>query len=164
LDFWAGYVAKIDYAKSEVTFYRDNAVGEGKRAAEAGESVLQKISFTNKPERGVPLIAVELDGKPMTAMVDTGAHNGAWLTDADIAALKKGGTLREDGNGFIISGLSINGMHIEPMHIDLIPGRPPFARALPDPDASLLYFGYEFLSRYKTIWDYSPNTLTLLQR
>jgi hypothetical protein len=164
LDFWTGYIAKIDYEKSAVTFYRDNAAGDGKRAAEVGESVLQKISFTNKPERGVPLLAVKLGDKLMTATVDTGAHNGAWLTDADIATLKKAGTLREDGDGFIISGITINGVPIEPMHIDPIPGRPPFAKTLPDPEASLLYFGYEFLSRYKTLWDYSPNTLTLLQK
>lgn len=164
LDFWEGYICKLDYVKSAATFYHDNAAGDGSRAAEVGESVLQKISFTNKPERGVPLFAVKLGEQSMIATVDTGAHNGAWLSDADISALKKAVTLREDGDGFMISGITINGTPIEPMHIDPMPGRPPFAKSLPDPEASLLYFGYEFLSRYKSVWDYGHSTLTLLKK
>lgn len=161
--FWQGYVFKLDYATPQVTFYRDDAKGSGERAAESGETVVQKIAFTNKVVN-LPLFPIKLGGQPMNAVFDTGAHSGAWMLDSEIATLEKAGVLREEGDGFLLSGITIDGYPIEPMHIDMVRNRPPMARLLPEPDAPLVVFGYEFHSRYKEVWNYGAHTVTLLKK
>jgi hypothetical protein len=161
--FWQGYVFKLDYAKPSVTFYRDDATGDGERAAEAGETVLQKIAFTNKTSN-ITLFPIKLGDQSTNATFDTGAHSSAWFSDAVIADLKKSGVLREDGDDYLLSGITIDGRATEPMRIEVIHGQPPFAKLLPQPDAPLVVLGYEFHSRYKTVWDYSRGMVTLLQK
>ena len=42
VDFWNGYVFKLDYQKPSVAFYLDDNKREGERAAFAGETLVQK--------------------------------------------------------------------------------------------------------------------------
>ena len=81
-----------------------------------------------------------------------------------MAAMRKEGTLRKKGhNGYVLSGIVIDGHPIAPMQTQIMIGRSPLDSGLSTPDLPLVIFGYEFLSRYKTVWNYERATLTLLK-
>ena len=83
----------------------------------------------------------------------------------EIAELKEAGTLQEKSEGhYQISGITIDGKPVAPMALDVESGADPVAKLMPRSDLYMMTLGYEFLSQYKTLWDYRRSTLTLLQK
>ena len=164
IDFWKGYAFKLDYAKPSVMFYRNDAPGAGIEAAAAGEHAIQTIQFDNTGHRNLPVFPISADGIPIVGGLDTGNHNVTWLNDSQIKAMKQAGTLQKTADGtFTLSGIKINGHLLPTMPVKITPGRAPFAKQLPQPNAPFLSFGYEFFALYKTIWDFDQSTITLLE-
>jgi hypothetical protein len=160
--FWEGYVFRLDYANAEVTFYRDDRDASAECKAEAGSQVKQTITAT-RAANGLLYFPFQVGNTLATGVLDTGAHDHAWMTDEDVAVLQRAGTLHEEADGnFTISGITIGGHPVPPTRIGITRGRAPFAKSLPRPDAPLYQFAFEFLSRQKTVWDYENNTITLL--
>jgi hypothetical protein len=160
--FWKGFVFKLDYAKATVTFYRDDDAHSGEHKAEAGEKVAQTVSVT-RANNGLLYFPVRIGQIAATGVLDTGAHDSAWMTDEEIVAMEKAGTLHDEKDGnFTVSGITIDGHPVPPTTIHITRGRAPFAKSLPQPDAPLYQFAYEFLRRQKSVWDYEHYTMTLL--
>jgi hypothetical protein len=78
LDFFEGYVMKLDLQRSDVTFYRSDANDTGSKAAIDGEQVLQVIQFDNKGHRNLPTLPVHVGSSAFIATLDTGSHTALW--------------------------------------------------------------------------------------
>lgn len=164
VEFYAGYVLKLDYAKPAATFYRDDALGSGEQAAVAGEHVIQTIRFDNHGLRNLLNFRVKANGTEFLALLDTGSHTAAWLTNEQAASMRQAGSLQDDKDGSMtLSGLEIDGKPVAPMAIEVSHGRPPMTKLLPVTADPVMTLDYEFLNRYKTVWDYDNGTLTLLE-
>ena len=162
LDFFDGYVMKLDLQKPVVTFYRNDDSGIGFKAAIEQEQVLQVISFDNKGHRNFPVLPVHVGTSAFVATVDTGSHTALWLNAATIAQLTKEGRLIRDGdNGYSLIGLKVGEQMIDPIHVEVNEGRVPFAARIGVADQNVIVLGYEFLRRFKSVWDYQNQTLTL---
>lgn len=165
IGFYAGYVIKLNYAKPAAIFYRDDALGSGEQEALKSERVLQSIRIDNKGHRNLLDFRVKVNGADFLALLDTGSHTVAWLSDEQLASMKRTGSLKDDKNGnMILTDLEIDGHPVAPMPIEVTHGKPPMAELLPATKDPVMTLGYEFLSRYKTVWDYDSGTLTLLER
>jgi len=159
---WEGFVFKLDYTKPNVTFYRDGEGLAGLHKAEEGEKVSQTITLT-RANNGLLYFPVQIGKTCVTGVLDTGAHDSAWMTNDEIAAMEAAGTLHDEGDGsFTVSGITIDGYSVPPTRVHVTRGRAPFAKSFPQPEAPLYQFAYEFLSRQKTVWDYGHNMMTLL--
>lgn len=166
VEFFSGYVLKIDYAKSMLTFYRDDANGSGDTAALAGEHVIRAIHIaSSKGHKSLMNLPVKVGNTAFLATLDTGSHTVIAVNDDQLAALKKAGTLHQESEDKgTISGLVVDGIALAPMEVEIMHGTVPEKNLLPPTDDPVMTLGYEFLSRYKTVWDYDTETLTLLEK
>lgn len=166
VEFFSGYVLKIDYTKPALTFYRDDASCTGENAALAGERVVRSIHIaSSKGHKSLMNLPVMVGSTRFLATLDTGSHTVIAVNDDQLAALKKEGRLRrENEDKGTLSGLVVDGIALAPMEVEIMHGTVPEKNLLPPTDDPVMTLGYEFLSRYKTVWDYDAETLTLLEK
>ena len=164
LGFFSGYVAKLDYSKPAVTFYRNDASGSGMRAATVGEESFKAIPLGNPEHRDIPTYPAKIETMDLIGVFDSGSHNTAWLSDQQIGALERAGNLHADAQGnYTVSGLSIDGYALPPMPLEIIRNKPAIAEFLPRSGTPVLVLGYELLSLYPVVLDYDRATMTLLK-
>jgi hypothetical protein len=163
--FWDGYVFKLDYQHPSVIFYKDDASGAGKQAALKGEKVLQVIHFDNSRHRNLLTVPVKLGNLPFVGNIDTGSHDGLWFTPELLEKLKAAGMLHCKADECKLSSVSIDN-HIISLksHADLSEGKASIADLIGHPNDNIMTLGYEFLSKFKTVWDFQDHTLTLLSK
>lgn len=170
LHWFEGYILKLDYAHPSITFYKNDsgAAGStaGMQAALKGEKVLQVVHFHSGDHPNISAIPALLGTHTFLATLDTGSHNTLWLTPELREQLKTEGVLRQQDNGsFELTSISIDGHRIDlNSHTELNTGTASVAKNLGNPTDPIMTLGYEFLSRYKTVWDYQNQTITLLER
>jgi hypothetical protein len=163
--FFDGYVIKLDYQHPSVTFYRNDAAGAGKQAALKGEKVLQVIHFDFAGHRNLLAIPVKLGNLPFIANLDTGSHDTVWLTPELIKKMKAAGTLHCTTDECKLSSVSIDNHLISlRSHSDLIEGKAAVSEKMGHANDNIMTLGYEFLSKFKTVWNYQDQTLTLLSK
>jgi hypothetical protein len=122
------------------------------------------IHFDIAGHRNQPTFLAKLGDLPFVATIDTGSHDTLWLTPELIEKMKAAGTLHcAEEDSCTLSSVSIDG-HVIPLgsHSDLIEGKAGFSEKIGHPNENVMTLGYEFLSKFKTVWDYQDQTLTLL--
>ena len=170
LHWFNGYVLKLDYAHPSVSFYKNESSadrnGPGMQAALKGEKVVQVIHFNSADHPNVSTVPVLLGTHPFIATLDTGSHNALWLTPELRNQMKADGVLHAEPHGsFQIASVSIDGHRINlNSHIELNSGKASIAGKLGNPTDPIMTLGYEFLSQFRTVWDYEHQTLTLLEK
>lgn len=166
LNYFTGYVAKIDYARPAVSFYRDDASGAGEKAALAGERIVRSIHISRSAEHKNLIYAqLKVGSMDVLALFDTGAHSSIAAAESQLAALKKAGSLRAgDDETSLLSDAVLDGLPLAPMTVNTRHDVPPYKKFLPPTDNPVMVLGYEFLNRYKTVWDFDDETLTLLEK
>lgn len=58
----------------------------------------------------------------------------------------------------------VDGIVLGPMDVKIMHGTRPAKNRLPPTDDPIMTLGYEFLSRYKTVWNDDTETLILLEK
>jgi len=163
LAFFDGYVLKLDYRHPSAALYKDDANGTGKQSALKGERVLQVIHFDNTGHLNLPIFPVKLGSVPFTATIDTGSHDSVWLTPGLDEKLSAEHTFQCGPSSCTLSRVSIDN-HVIALgsYADRIDGKAGFSEQLGRANDNFMTLGYEFLSKFKTVWDYHEKTLTLL--
>ena len=168
LSWFQGYLLKLDYARPSVSFFRDQSPGESEAmpAALKGEKVLQVLHFSNAGHPNLPTLPVHIGTHTFLATFDTGSHNVLWLTPELREQLKADGSLhQEEDDSFQLASVSIDGRLIDlNSHVEISQGSPSFAKSLRNPTDPVMTLGYEFLSHFRTVWDYEHQTVTLLEK
>jgi hypothetical protein len=161
--FFDGYVVKLNYQRPSVTFYKNDAPGAGKQAALKGEKVLQVIHFDNAGHPNLLTLPVMIGDLPFVANIDTGSHDTLWFTPELMEKMKAAGTLYCTTDECTLSNVSIDNHVISlKSHTDLIEGKASISDQIGHPNDNIMTLGYEFLNKYKTVWDFQDQTLTLL--
>ncbi|MFC6646221.1 hypothetical protein ACFQBQ_11630 [Granulicella cerasi] len=165
VEFWKGYVVRLDYRHPSVTFFRNNASDAGEHAAEADEAIVQTIALDHGNRHDLLSMQAKLGDRPLTISLDTGSHNTAWLTQEQITMLQKEGhmTALDAEDRATLSGLSLDDQAVPPMVFEVQKGEAPTKQFFPHANGLLLNFGYEFFIRYKTILNYEQLRMTLLK-
>jgi hypothetical protein len=163
--FFEGYVIKLNYQHPSVTFYKNDASGAGRQAALKGEKVLQVIHFDNSAHSNLITFPIKIGSLPFVANLDTGSHDALWLTPELIEKMKAEGTLHCKADECKLSSVSIDN-HVISLrsHSDLIEGKASISDLIGHPNDNIMTLGFEFLSTFKTAWDYQNQTLTLLSK
>ncbi len=166
--FFAGYVARIDYAAPSVTFFRDDASGSGEKAALAGEHVLYTIPLSTKDRYGLVNFQAQVGSLKVLGSLDTGSANTMWLEHGQLTNLLRDGTLtvhHEPGDKedhYTLHDLVVDGHPMPPMPVDITNGAPPMLKVMTRHDLPVLMLGYEFLKQFRIVLDYDGRTLALL--
>ena len=136
------------------------------QAALRGEKVVRVIHFNSAGHPNLSTVPVLLGTRPFLATLDTGSHNALWLTPELRDQMKADGVLHAEPHGsFQIASVSIDGHRIDlNSHIELNSGKASIAGKFGNPTDPIMTLGYEFLSQFRTVWDYEHQTLTLLEK
>lgn len=127
--------------------------------------MLQVIRFDNAGHSNLITTLVKIGDLPFVANIDTGSHDVLWLTPELTKKMKAAGSLHCNATECKLSSISIDN-HIIPLksHTDVIDGKASFADQIGHADDNIMTLGYEFLSKYKTVWDFQDQTLILLSK
>ena len=170
LHWFQGYLFKLDYAKPGVSFYQAHPASASDSAAmqEAlrGEKVTQVIHFNNVGHPNYATLPVHIGTHTFLASFDTGSHNVLWLTPELRDQMKAEGLLHQQGDGsFQLANVSIDGHLIDlNSHVEIDGGKASKTKLLGETTDPLMTLGYEFLSKFRTVWDYEHSTVTLLEK
>lgn len=162
--FHKGYVFKLDYSAPSATFYNNDEKGSGERAALQGERIDINISLETKGHEEVPTFPMMIGTANYTASLDTGSHNTIWGSESEFDGMKKAGTLRKVGNGWMLHNMKIDGKAIDPLPVNFIVGKAPVSKLLPNPETPFITLGYGLLAKYKTVWNLGQGTVKILSR
>lgn len=159
--FWQGYAMKLDYARSEVTFYK----GPSEEYL-AGEKVLAAIPFETRKLPNQPLVHVRIGSVDAMAAFDTGQYGTLFTDEQTKALLVKEGTLSNERDAaFDLNGLAMDGKSLPNIaKITVSTSAFPASEPIGIVEKNILTIGYGFLSQYKTVWDYRSHTIYLLAR
>ena len=170
LGWFRGYLLKLDYGRPAVTFYQQPSPVAGRdsgtQAALRGEKVLQVLHFNNTGHPNLPTLSVQIGSHTFLATFDTGSHNVLWLSPQLRQQLQKEGLLHQEGrDSFNLASVSIDSHRIDlNSHVEISQGTASFAKSLGNPTDPIMTLGYEFLSKFRTVWDYRNQTVTLLEK
>ena len=159
--FWQGYAMKLDYDRSEATFYRGSS-----EEYLSKEKVIAVVPFETGKLPNHPLVHIKIGSVDAMAAFDTGQYGNLFTDEQTKALLAKAGTLSNerddvsDLKGFTMDGKSMP--EIPKIHV--ITSTFPAAEALGIPGKNVLTIGYGLLSQYKTVWDYRSHRIYFLAR
>lgn len=156
--FFKGYDLKIDYLRSELTFFKQKDSNLWKDIKNK-KGYITSVSYFTKKQENIPMINITYKGVNYLATFDTGGGNG-WFTieDSNFKKLKTSGDIsysHEDSVPPIFTWHNIN--INKKLKFDL------FGLYKMDENAAFKPLGiteknvfsldYSFLSKYITIWD-----------
>lgn len=169
-DAYLGYAFKLDYVLRRLTLVK------GERGSTTSllkdETVVATLPFTTRRRPDDPFITVTISGRPFIATLDTGQLGVLEMDDTQLDSMIKAGDLQplaekdDDGDQLyrvndleIVPGVHVSLPGIGVRHIGSIADK---GIGITEPAA--IYLGYEFLSQFKTIWDWPNQTIYLLRR
>jgi hypothetical protein len=137
-----------------------------------GEAVLATLSFTTRRRPDDAFVTVKISGCPFIAAFDTGQVGVLEMDDDQRDSMIKEGSLialsekDDDGNALyrvrdleVYPGVHVSLPGVTLRHVGSIPDK---GIGITEPAA--IYLGYEFLSQFKTVWDWPNHTIYLMQR
>ena len=166
---YPGYTFKLDYSRRQLRFAK--SVHDARTSLLDGETVLAALSFTTRRRPNSPLVAVKLGGETFLATFDTGQSGSLEMDDVLRDSLITAGSLTalpgkdEDGQVvYRVNDLELTpGVHVRlPAMVINTPGSPS-DKGLGITERSVIHLGFQFLSQFKTVWDWANRTLYLLQ-
>ena len=167
---YPGYAFKLDYVLRRLTLLK------GEKGSKThlldGETVLATLPFTTRRRPDDPFITVGISGHSFIAAFDTGQVGVLEMDDKQRDSMIKEGSLLplaekdDDGNTLyhvkdleVVPGVHVSLPGMTVRHVGSIADK---GIGITEPAA--IYLGYEFLSQFKTIWDWPNQTIYLLQR
>lgn len=171
-DFFTGYLFKLDYIHSKVTFYKNSAERNKHKDFLKGEKVLTVINFENRKLPNHPMVKLSIDGISVLGAFDTGQNGLLQLDDSSVKILKGRGSVKVSGidSGgdtiLTVKNLIIDGKYkfiLKGVELSSLKGTQVIRRELMITEPNLMNLGYRFLSQFKTIWDYVNNKIYLLE-
>jgi hypothetical protein len=160
--FWQGYALKLDYKRSQTSFYRGSP-----KAYLAGEKVLAIIPFEVGKLPNHPLVHIRIGGIDATAAFDTGQYGAIFTDEASKARLLTTGVLkagRDDGS-YDLDSIDLGDHHLPGVKgVEVSTDPFPPASAIGTTTRTVVTIGYGFLRQYKTVWDYREKRIYLLAR
>jgi len=167
-NFWRGYTLKLDYTKNIATFHRDEAQVEGRSPKFlAGETLVGAIHYEKRNLPNIPVVRARIGSQSFDGLFDTGNSGYIWI-DAELQKqLTAAGKIKpaEQGSERVtLEGITIDGAGVYSMSVEPLP--PPFPAATPigTTTPNVIAFGHSFLSQYKTVWDFTGQTIYLLEK
>jgi hypothetical protein len=174
-EFFRGYAIKIDYQKKQVTFYKDGPAAATRFMH--GETVVAVIPFQQHKLARIPIVEVTLGKTGFDSNFDTvfdgnfdTGSQGSLLTDkATRKKLAAEGVLAKAKGKDGVDQVDLTGIDVGygAAHLDLrfavSSGPFPPAEAIGVHPNNDITFGYNLLSKYKTVWDYANHKIYLLK-
>ena len=167
---YRGYAFKLDYVLRRLTLLKGEKGSRTKLLN--GETVLATLPFTTRRRPDDPFITVRISGRSFIAAFDTGQVGVLEMDDNQRdSMIKDGGLLPlpekdDDGNTLyrikdveVVPGVHVSLPGVTVRHVGSIADK---GIGITEPAA--IYLGYQFLSQFKTIWDWPNQTMYLLQR
>lgn len=171
-DFFGGYLFKLDYLHSKVTFYKATPERRKSKDFLKNEKVVAILNFEIRKLVNHPLVKLTIDGINVIGTFDTGQNGTLQLDTPAAKRLKSRKTV-------LVSGVNGNGDTLHMVKKILIDGN--FATSLKGleladqkafgtlkkkndiTESNLMTIGYRFLSQFKTVWDYSEKKIYILE-
>ena len=171
-DFFRGYLFKLDYLHSKVTFYRSTPERRKSKDFLKNEKVVAILNFEIRKLVNHPLVKLTIDGINVIGAFDTGQNGTLQLDTPAAKRLKSHKTV-------LVSGVNGNGDTLHMVKKILIDGN--FATSLKGleladqkalgtlkkkngiTESNLMTIGYRFLSQFKTVWDYTERKIYILE-
>jgi hypothetical protein len=169
-ELFRGYAMKLDYKRNVATFYKDSSTAE-KRFLR-GERVVAIIPFEQTKLIHVPVVPVRAGSQVFDGAFDTGQFGALWAGGTNIDLLVKEGVLtkradkpfEDQEDVHVLKGLDL-ASGAATLDLDVETFAPPFppAKSMGLRPNGTMTFGYNLLSKYKTVWDYAKRTIYLLE-
>ena len=167
---YPGYAFKLDYVLRRLTLLR------GKKGSKTslldGEAVLATLPFTTRRRPDDPFITVRISSHSFVAAFDTGQVGVLEMDDNQRDSMIKEGSLLplsekdDDGNALyrvkdlqVAPGVHVSLPGVTVRHVGSIADK-----GIGITETAAIYLGYQFLSQFKTIWDWPNQTIYLLQQ
>jgi hypothetical protein len=166
--FYDGYLFKLDYCGNRVTFYRQT---EERMAAQdflKDETIIAVLPFEIRKLPNHPMVPLTIGEVPFLGSFDTGQLGGIYLDKATRAKFTKQRLLTPKVGGdepmFDLSGIAFMPAFTASVSGTRVFDSPlPTATALGITERNVISFGYSFLRRYKTVWDFGECKIYFLK-
>ena len=167
--FAAGHRFVLDYGESRLTFFRGADAERAVRTQLADARTIAVLPFETRKLPNHPILALTIGGIPFVGAFDTGDLGGASMsreTQSRLAAL--GLLTRHEGGDeplVDVAGLAFaSGLttSVSGIRVTNETERSDAPLGITEPDT--ISFGYAFLHRYVSVWDFEKKTIELLER
>tara|TARA_B110000208_G_scaffold141041_1_gene170191 strand:- start:109 stop:1074 length:966 start_codon:yes stop_codon:yes gene_type:complete len=168
-DFFKGYDIKIDYLRSELTFYKQKQDIENWKDIKNHKNYITSLPYFTRRLENHPMIKVQHQGIEFLVTFDTGGGKGSIIMeDSHFEKFKKSGDIEDfyDEPSPLYSWYNIKiderltvdlyGMHKE----DYSPAHEP----LEITEKNTFTLDHSFLSQYITVWDTKNKVIHVLEK
>ncbi|WP_432713669.1 hypothetical protein [Pedobacter sp.] len=172
-DFFKGYIFKIDYLKRKITFYKNTPQRKATKDFLNDEKVISIVNFETRGLPNHPMVKVKIGKVDLIGSFDTGQYGILQLeqnAEKELKATSHVIPIGLDGDDDDI--INVNNILIGETFKTSLDGiypismesTEPFRKALKITESSYICFGYRFLDKYKTIWDYEAKKIYIVER
>lgn len=168
-DFFKGYDMKIDYLRSELTFYKQKEGIENWKDIKNHKDFITSLPYFTRALDNHPMIKVQHEGVEFLVTFDTGGGKGTFtMEDSVFKKIKNSGNLE---NFYETSSPFYNWYNIkinEHLTVDLYGLRKqedsPSHKPLQINEKNTFSLDHSFLSQYITIWDTKNKVIHVLKK
>lgn len=167
--FFKGYDMKMDYLRSELTFYKQKEGVENWKDIKKHKNYITSLPYFTRKLDNHPMIKLQYQGIDLLLSFDSGGGKGSFtLEDSHFAKLKNEGIIEdfydEPSTLYIWHNIKID----ERLTINLYgidkEEYSPAHKPLQITEKNTLSLDHDFLSNYQTIWDTKNKVIHVLEK
>lgn len=167
-EFFEGYIAKMDYVRRRLTFYKNSEERQKSKDFLQNENIIAVLDFKLLKLKNIPVLMGKIGDIELQIAMDTGQYGMLQIVEEDKSKLIQQNILKAlSPSLFNINEIILDNKYstkLKGIYLITDESKAYAKKPIQISTVNFLSLGHRLLDEYNTVWDYENKKLYLLER